>query len=522
MSYNDGPFTPDKIDERLAHDGKHSDDMQSDSLPRLVPLQTQWEKRSTVKEKIFSSQRRFIESIAAVLIVAILVGSLALVLNSIHQSQQGATYTNLPPAPGIYTASDTTVYKYDARTGAPSWQYTSGANWLNLFYSAPKVVGNSVYAPSNNGLYMLNASTGKLQWKQQWTENTITNLNVFPLVRGNVVLVATVNGVSQGYATPGSMPTHPTATANAETLHALDTTTGKELWSKPLPFGQAAICASCAPGTNNTLYIVSNGALYAINLEDGSQSWSTPVTGSGQDIVASNGAVYLGNDVSGAFRAFDKQSGKLLWNTSLQQGYQITYLQANSSIVYLTAAKGKNYYEVAYDEQTGTRLWKFSVATMIKSEPLINQNMLYISTQNGYMYALDAQSGKKLWSYHADGDLYFSTMDNNIFYLEVGDAHTWINEHEMAADGKQLFTLHSIVALGKNGTMLQHYTLAQNLTPQELVVGNGIIYLIAASGFATGLSFFPNDFVAFRTIDGEQLWQQKLPDHIVVGTIVVP
>lgn len=561
MSYNDEPFTPSEVDEqleqlqytvhtssqhnaylvqhlhqlysnvrhadthsvenvweRLTQDGNNIN-MQPDNLPSPVPLHLQWEKKSNVTGKIFSSQRKFIESVAAVLIVAILVGSLAVVLNSIHQSQQGAFYTNSSPVAGIYTVSDTTVYKFDARTGVPVWQYNSKANWLNFFYSTPTIVGDSVYAPSNNGLFVLNASTGKLLWKLVWAGNSITDMNVFPLIRGNVVLISTVNGVSQGYTTPGSKPTVTVSTVS--TLHALDTATGKELWSKPFPFGQAVTCTSCATGTNNILYIVSNNALYAINLADGSQRWRTSVTGDGQDIIASSNTVYLANDTSGVLQTFDTQSGKLLWNTSLEQGYQITHLQTSSSIVYLTASKGTNYYEAAYDAQTGAHLWKFPVVAMLKSGPLLSQNMLYISTQNGEVYDLDAQSGKKLWTYHADGDLYFSTVNNNTFYLEVGDAHTKENEHTMA-DGKQAFTLHSIVALSKDGTELQRYKINQNLTPQELVVGNGIIYLVAAPGPVTSFSFFPKDVVAFRTVDGKQLWQQQVPEHIIIGTIVIP
>jgi outer membrane protein assembly factor BamB len=183
-------------------------------------------------------------------------------------------------------------------------------------------------------------------------------------------------------------------------------------------------------------------------------------------------------------------------------------------------AAGKSFYEAAYDTKTGAQRWTVSTHSKILDEPILDNGLLYLNTQNGYTYAVNAQSGKKLWTYHAKGDVNLSTVNNGTLYIEVGDAHTQENKQRMA-DGQLAFTPHYIVALNKSGTEVRRYNVPQGLYPGLLVVGNSTIYL---AGEATLNSGDFHVFSALKGSNGAQLWQQKIENLPSSGTdtIVIP
>jgi len=88
-----------------------------------------------------------------------------------------------------------------------------------------------------------------------------------------------------------------------------------------------------APGTQNI------GTLFAISAETGKTLWRYDQRAGMMSVVATGGGLLFAGDTSGHFRAFDQDSGKILWETNLGApvtGYPITYL-----------ARGKQYVAVS-------------------------------------------------------------------------------------------------------------------------------------------------------------------------------
>jgi alcohol dehydrogenase (cytochrome c) len=96
--------------------------------------------------------------------------------------------------------------------------------------------------------------------------------------------------------------------------------------------------ARIAPGTDKV------GAIHAISADKGTTAWKYEQRAGTTSLVATGGGLLFGGDVSGRFRAFDQNTGKVLWEVNLGSavtGYPISY-----------AVGGKQYVAVS----TGTSL----------------------------------------------------------------------------------------------------------------------------------------------------------------------
>ncbi len=77
-----------------------------------------------------------------------------------------------------------------------------------------------------------------------------------------------------------------------------------------------------APGTDQV------GAVWAISAETGETAWVHEQRAATMSLVATGGGLVFGGDVNGRFRAFDQETGEVLWEVNLGSsvsGFPITY-----------------------------------------------------------------------------------------------------------------------------------------------------------------------------------------------------
>ena len=85
-----------------------------------------------------------------------------------------------------------------------------------------------------------------------------------------------------------------------------------------------------APGTDQV------GTVQAISAETGETSWRYDQRAATMSLVATGGGLVFGGDVNGRFRAFDHETGEILWEINLGSsvsGYPITYAVAGRQYV---------------------------------------------------------------------------------------------------------------------------------------------------------------------------------------------
>src|SRR5207244_8513816 len=112
----------------------------------------------------------------------------------------------------------------------------------------------------------------------------------------------------------------------------------------------ACAMVTAVENTPTTLYAIQNnnqiapgtdkiGTVQAISVETGKTVWKYEQRAGYMSLVATGGGLIFGGDTNGHFRAFDQNTGNILWDVNLGSpvtGYPITF-----------AARGKQYVAVS-------------------------------------------------------------------------------------------------------------------------------------------------------------------------------
>jgi alcohol dehydrogenase (cytochrome c) len=111
---------------------------------------------------------------------------------------------------------------------------------------------------------------------------------------------------------------------------------------RPLAIYALAARHQLAPGTEEL------GTVHAISVETGTTSWLYEQRAATMSLVATGGGLLFGGDANGRFRAFDQETGAILWEVNLGSpvsGYPISF-----------AVDGRQYVAVATGTGAGINL----------------------------------------------------------------------------------------------------------------------------------------------------------------------
>jgi outer membrane protein assembly factor BamB len=176
-----------------------------------------------------------------------------------------------------------------------------------------------------------------------------------------------------------------------------------------------------------------DGNVYCLDLNDGSVMWSYAT---GSQVRASpmviNGIVYIASN-DGNLYALDEDGlvdgdqgtndtgtsdGDLIWTKSIgtvSQGSPAAVLEDNK--LYLGTEEGKVY---ALDRLTGSTVWEQDIgaSAAVVGSPSIDNNMVYFGAHDNKVYALDADNGDVVWSKSTgddiDGSAALDPINNNL------------------------------------------------------------------------------------------------------------
>ncbi|HEY7355490.1 MAG TPA: PQQ-binding-like beta-propeller repeat protein [Ktedonobacterales bacterium] len=435
-----------------------------------------------------SAWRRGISTLVAVLLLAVLVGSMATLfaltshgkkagLTSHHQHTPVVSATALPPepapTPGIYIISEKTFYsaqvsRLDPQTKQPLWTQPVGAmgNALDSGMSpfappskpALAVYGDTIYVaagdanPSlfNNYVYAINATSGALRWKV--TVNNGQDSHTPPQSGDNADNLGALSAPTVAYGIVY------VAARNGK-LYALDAATGAQLWvydTHTTTFVNGVLSdASQAVVDQGIVYAAIHNILYALDARSGKQLWTKSVAAAqffnGPALV--NGVLYLSS------------AGE---NTSADS-------QAQTSVIY------------AYASKDGRQLWQHPVHNWVFTAPTVANDVVYFGSDDHNLYALKASAGSQLWRYNTGGQIFEQPIvANGIVYIdELG------NNLGISSDSTVLFAIHAA-----DGKLIWKQPVANMLALEQ--VQDGVIYV----------GIWPGQLAALSVEDGSTLWQQ--------------
>jgi polyvinyl alcohol dehydrogenase (cytochrome) len=330
-----------------------------------------------------------------------------------------------------------TMWAVSATTGRTIWTEKLVGG---VFVGSPAVAGSRVFVSINNVLYALSRATGTVEWKTVVNTNPYSQINASPVVAGNLVL--------QGTAQFEEVVGHAPFTFKGS-IGAFDVSTGRMIWNfftTPNDATSGAgegIWSTPAVDTHLGLLYVGDGqnlnppsgpladSILAIHLATGKLAWShqfnhpdvfstADYSGKDADVGASpnlwtsHGRPMVGvGSKNGTYYAFDRATGKLLWETFLTHGSTFGGVLGSSAVVdgkiIATSNVGDptsnattNVSKVfALDPATGHILWSGDLDGNVFAPISAAPGVAFVGTDAGTMSALDTSDGRVLWSFKA-------------------------------------------------------------------------------------------------------------------------
>ncbi|HSV05859.1 MAG TPA: PQQ-binding-like beta-propeller repeat protein [Candidatus Binatus sp.] len=330
-----------------------------------------------------------------------------------------------------------TIWAVENRTGREIWQRAIGG----FVVGAPAIDRTAVYASSGATLYRLDRASGAVVWKTVTNEHPFAQINASPVVVDGLVL--------QGVAS--FEVTIPKADYTFRgSIGAYDAATGAERWrlyttpDDPTAGAGVGIWSTPAVDRRRGLLYVGSGNTYApptapladsilaIHYRTGQLAWSRQFTypdvfsagnpngkdadvGASPNLWRSGGRALVGaGDKAGVYHALDRDSGTVVWETTLTPGSFFGGEIGSGALVDgrlvvvsnvgdpATNAPTNVAKVFALDPASGAILWQAEDFPGHIFAPVgAVRGVAFVGTDGGTLAALDTRTGAKLWSHDA-------------------------------------------------------------------------------------------------------------------------
>jgi eukaryotic-like serine/threonine-protein kinase len=206
--------------------------------------------------------------------------------------------------------------------------------------------------------------------------------------------------------------------SNGPQIHAVDIESGSQLWKYPAD-GDRNRLFYAAPKTDDDVIVVGDysGSLLALDATNGTFKWefsgaNDKYVGS---VLMSDGIVYAPN--SDHYLYVLDSDGDLLWKFKTD-GPNWTAPVADEDFIYL-ASMDHNFYALPKNVPANSLMtaedgsktllenmnWKIDLGMAITAEPVLADDVAYVSTIEGNLFAIDLTSKKVLWNFDNNGNL---------------------------------------------------------------------------------------------------------------------
>jgi outer membrane protein assembly factor BamB len=243
-------------------------------------------------------------------------------------------------------------------------------------------------------------------------------------------------------------------------------------------FVSGASLAASPVIADNVAYVAnSRGAVYALDVPNGGELWSTtlprsaPADGS-LAVDPSTGLLFAGVQ-NGSLIALRTANGSIAWSDAWSYGALTAPVYA-SGVLYVATGAGR---VVSVSESTGTVRWSKNLSSAITGAPTLDttDGELIVGTAGGSVVALNATDGARIWSFSASGAVTASAVvsDGQVYVGSAGGDVYDLN----AATGaeKWKYDAHSPI----NDTGAISYAIGGKATDLAIGANNGITYVLA-------------------------------------------
>jgi outer membrane protein assembly factor BamB len=388
--------------------------------------------------------------IAALIIATLLIGSMLWLSHIVNPSSQvgaspaqttlsqGSRQTDqqqtVQAPSGVYVGGNDGIARIDTQTGKLLWKY----NYPKSMSNTGKLIaiGNTIYASIQSfsqgtqpAVLAIDIQTGKPLWSHLFANESLNDLTasnniLYVGTQNSIYALDAINGTQRAIYKMNGGEVQTLSASNgtlfigaSNGLHAFSLSNGKQIWYTAANGNQVYITTPHI--VNNVLYTTINNVselggkstatVAAFKTSTGEKLWqSDTIQSQVFDITVANNKVFVGTMTAttpfkGGLRAYDAQSGKLLWNTALDGAVEWAPTIDNG-VVYVSA-----YAELFKPEEVaalniadGSVKWKVKVTAGIMTTPEVVNGVVYISTgdnkNSGTTTALKATDGSQIWT----------------------------------------------------------------------------------------------------------------------------
>ncbi|MGA5759463.1 PQQ-binding-like beta-propeller repeat protein [Nonomuraea bangladeshensis] len=327
----------------------------------------------------------------------------------------------------------------------------------------------SMDASARAGLYALDAVTGRTLWR---------SLPAAPML---------VDGMLYGVRDDG--------------VAAVNAATGRIRWRRDIHEPRDITIHD-----GSVYFGDGTGRAYALSAATGKQRWRFRVSGSLGRVAVAADTVYVSSqeghwdNQENLLSAFDAQTGVLRWRSRLGADN----LTATSETVFAVAGTRV----AALDPTTGRARWRARFGDIIRGDPVVIGDTVYLGDLAGRTYALDAASGKERWRLTTAGDSFSWSVaeSHGVVYVGGQDLHAldpasgkerWskpltakVSVHEDTVFAQdEVGTLHALDAA--TGAPRWRFQTGSHFQTVPIVAG-GLVYVGGSNG----------NLYALRAMDG--------------------
>ena len=296
----------------------------------------------------------------------------------------------------------------------------------------------------------------------------------------------------------------------SDSIWCLDALTGYRIWA----FGTGGEYGFNGPPTvyEDRVFAWTNGIVYALDRETGTELWSTDTPTSFYSTITSwNGFVFVpaGN---GLFYAYSTETGETEWVTD---GFG-TFWDSSPAIVdgeiYICSWNGSLY---RIDALTGSVINEFTYGSLecIESTPAILDDLVYFGLDL-YFYCVDRFSGILQWEFEIGNDFLHASPG-------VADGLVFWGDHEGWSPADSTVFIHAVDA--QTGTEVWNYEItdAWKGVLSSPAITDGVMYIGAGDGnlyaFGTGLKYTYREDYFYAEVGSNELIMTSFDGGVAVA-----
>ncbi|PJD95680.1 MAG: outer membrane protein assembly factor BamB [Legionella sp.] len=229
-------------------------------------------------------------------------------------------------------------------------------------------------------------------------------------------------------------------------VQSIAQSSGKILWSQPLKTG---LVSGPAIGDGVIAVGTNRSSLVLLSQNDGSKLWTAKLSGELLAPPAIAQHRLIAKTIDGKVYAFDLKTGKQLW--MVEHGAPNLILKASSSPVVMDNLVLIGFPDGKLDAlelQTGRLLWQRSIAYAtgasdverlvdIDADPIIQGDVVYLASYQGYVGALSLDNGEFIWRKSASIYKDMTLHSNTLYYTDSNDVVWSLNASTGMVNWKQ-------------------------------------------------------------------------------------